>query len=126
MVRWGLRHLFPAEEGTTYVLRQGGARGADALAKSVAAELGWELEADWKPRYTKGEGSEGWNKVAPLRRTEDMLDGRGGPEGHHEVPPAVLVVFRDGPELPHGGTGHAVREARKRRLPIVVFETPEE
>lgn len=124
-----MQRLFHATQKPT--LRQGGAGGADTLAKLTAGWLGWQVEPDWKPRYDSvpaGWPVKSWQKVAPLRRTEDMLNGKNGPAKGmwSPVPPDVLLVFRDGPELPTGGTGHAVREARKRGIPIIVIETPED
>lgn len=108
-------------------LRQGGAQGVDRHAAIAAGMMGWGLEPDWKPKYNKHAEPQ-WKRVAPLRRTENMLDGVEGPSAGmwSPVPPDVLVVFRIGAEMPTGGTGHAVREARKRRIPMVIFELPEE
>lgn len=126
----GLSKLFVGQRPT---LRQGGAEGVDQTARAVARTLGWQVESDWKPRYDAPPvgwmtGNEVWRQVAPLQRTEDMLDGVNGPARGmwSPVSPDVLVVFRRGPELRKGGTGHAVRQARRRRIPIVVFEYPEE
>lgn len=119
----GLSRLFAGKRCT---LRQGGAEGVDKNARVAGAMLGWQVEPDWQPRYK--DYPETMSRWVPLKRTEDMLDGVNGPAVGMWSPvrPDVLVVFRRGPELPKGGTGHAVREARKRRIPIVVFEYPEE
>jgi hypothetical protein len=107
------------------IIRQGGAQGVDAFARRTAVLCLWPCEPSWKPQYQTGNAR--WNSYAPLKRTENMLDGVEGPESPTMHRPAdLLVVFRHGPELEVGGTGHAVREARKRRIPIVVFETQEE
>lgn len=126
MVRWGLYRLFYGAETIT-TIRQGGAQGADALAKQMAALMGLAVEPDWKPQYKAvpgGMDERTWGLVAPLRHTENMLDGVAGPEcATANLPADMLVVFRDGPELERGGTHHACAEARKRHIPIIVFET---
>jgi hypothetical protein len=127
LVLWGLECLARGCPGLEIVIREGGAKGVDACARDAAKALGLTLEPSWKPKYNvpDAQGSVN-NGYAPLQRTEDMLDGVHGPVGclTADIGAELLVVFRDTPELDHGGTAHAVREARKRRIPVIVFEWP--
>lgn len=80
----------------------GGARGADRIAGTVAASLGLavnEYPADWR----------GFGRSAGYRRNLAMLG---------QEPDLVLAFWLDGST----GTGHTVREARKRRIPVEVIE----
>jgi len=62
------KHLEKLPKGTLII--QGGARGADTLAKQAAYRLGLEVEtykADWK-RYRKGAG--------PIRNRQMLKEGK--------------------------------------------------
>ena len=90
--------------GTTIV--HGGARGADALAGTVANSLGLEvleIPADWK-RYGRSAG---------YRRNVAMLD---------DYRPALVLAFWDGRST---GTAHTVREANERRIPVEIVRPQE-
>lgn len=79
----------------TTTLLHGNANGADRIAASVAAELGYGLrpyEPDWE-RHGKRAG---------------ILDER----------PDVVLAFWDGRSH---GTRHTIREARRRGIPVQVF-----
>jgi hypothetical protein len=82
-------------EGDTLI--QGGARGADALAKQWAFEWHVSVEeypADWK-KYGRGAG--------PIRN-QQMLD---------EGKPDLVVAFKGGT-----GTADMVRRAKKAGIPV--------
>jgi len=81
----------------------GGARGADALAVSIARELkvGWETHmADWGI----------FGKAAGPIRNKRMLD-RGKPD--------IVLAFFAGKRTP--GTQNMVKQAKKAGVPVVEF-----
>lgn len=85
------------------VILHGGAHGADAMAGQIAADLGFEVKefpANWD-RYRGGAG---------IRRNLLMLDER---------PELVLAFWIDGTT----GTGHTVKEARRRGIPVEVVSS---
>lgn len=90
-------------EGYTHVI-EGGARGADKLAGSVAVELSMDLtvvEADW---YHLG------TRAGPIRNSE-ML----------KMKPDLVLAFH--PDLSKSkGTADTVRKARKMNLPVRILE----
>lgn len=64
--------------GTIFSLREGGAKGADSIAKKLALKMGWEVEtfpADWA-RYKKAAG---------FIRNKDMVETQ--PE------PSICIAF---------------------------------
>ena len=83
---------------------QGGARGADTLAREVAEELGLEVKtfkAEWD-KYGKSAG--------PIRN-QKMLD---------ETHPSLVLVFHS--DIEHSkGTKDLVERARKTTIPIRVI-----
>jgi hypothetical protein len=82
------------------VILHGGARGADRTAGTIAASLGLhvrEFKADWK----------NLGKSAGFSRNIQMLE---------QAPDLVIAFWVDG----SSGTGHTVREARKRGIPVEI------
>ena len=80
----------------------GGCRGADLLAGTAANALGFrvtEFPADWK----------NLGRSAGYVRNVAMLD---------EKPDLVIAFWQDGST----GTGHTVREAAKRGIPVEVID----
>ena len=92
------------EDPSNVVIIQGGAKGADFLAKVYAYCWGWgglmceEYPADWR-KHGKGAGS---------IRNQQMLD-----EGR----PNLVVAFPGG-----SGTADMVRRARKAGVEVIVVE----
>ncbi len=85
------------------VVIEGGANGADTLAREVGKELGiivWEFKADWR-KYGRAAG--------PIRNRQ-MLD---------EKPDRVLAFHDDLEESK--GTKDTVTEARRRGIPVTVI-----
>lgn len=80
----------------TTTLLHGNANGADRIAASVAAELGYGIRP-YEP-----------DKRAGILRNLAMLDER----------PDVVLAFWDGRSH---GTRHTIREARRRGIPVQVF-----
>ena len=85
---------------------QGGARGADTLAREVAEELGFEVKtfkAEWD-KYGKSAG--------PIRN-QKMLD---------ETHPSLVLVFHS--DIEHSkGTKDLVKRVRKTTIPIRVIRS---
>jgi hypothetical protein len=92
----------PGEHEEITVL-QGGARGADALAATVAINLGFNVRsfpANWRPGGI-------YNPRAGLDRNIAMLDER----------PDLVIAFQINGSR---GTQHTIDEARKRGIPVEV------
>lgn len=93
-----------ANDPSEVVIIQGGAKGADFLAKVYAYCWGWgglhcvEYPADWKA-YGKGAGA---------IRNQQMLD---------EGKPDLVVAFPGG-----SGTADMIRRARKAGVEVIVVE----
>lgn len=86
------------DEGARII--QGGARGADQLAREVADEFGSPvktMQADWDQH----------GKRAGFLRNCAMLDEQ----------PDLVLAFWDGASR---GTKHCIDEARRRGIPVVV------
>jgi hypothetical protein len=97
-VSMALRFVVDGKEGP-HVLIDGGARGIDRIAASIASRLGWEVEtirADWS-RLGKAAG--------PLRNQRLVDSG-----------PDVCVAF---PTSLSRGTWDAVRRAHAASVPVV-------
>ncbi len=89
------------DEGTEVIA--GAARGVDSLAARFAKERGLtvtEYPADW----------DRFGKSAGFKRNELMLD---------QGPDLVIAFWCIGSR----GTAHTVREARRRGIPVEVFES---
>jgi hypothetical protein len=122
----------------------GGADGADVLSSVIMYDLEFQrpphvVRPDynyWIDYYTNkiavksGQpyGPKLGRKLgglrAPQHRNEWMLDGKVNEEGSSDpslVPDLVLAFFISEEET--GGTTHCVREARKRQIPIVSFNS---
>jgi len=85
--------------GSTVI--HGAARGADQLAGTIAARLGFgvqEYPADWR----------GKGRAAGIIRNLQMLD----------TGPDKVIAFWDGKST---GTGHTIDEAQKRGIPVEVI-----
>jgi len=83
---------------------EGGARGADILARQVAEELGYEVEeypADWEQH----------GRAAGVIRNQRMLD-----EGR---PDLVLAFGLTIPLTP--GTSDMIRRAKEARVRVVIY-----
>lgn len=86
--------------GPIDVIIQGGARGADTLAKLWAEDRNVKCEqydADWD-----GLGK----KAGPIRNKQMLEEGK----------PDLVVAFRGG-----SGTAHMVRIASRKKLPVLYF-----
>ena len=89
------------------VIVEGGARGADTLAKEYAQERGievWEYGADWD-RHGKGAG---------YIRNYEMLDTK----------PAIVVAFYSGTHTK--GTSHMVGASKQAGIPVLEFGLEDE
>lgn len=87
------------------VVVQGGARGADAIAKQWAEDSGRicvQFDADWERH----------GKAAGMIRNRAMLK---------EYPRAVVVAFPDWVG-PSPGTRGCIKEAKLRRMDVRVYE----
>lgn len=98
----GFQQIYPEDE---IILRQGCASGADAIARSIADFLAWNIEDFW-PDYTSYEFAEA-NKVRNIM----MLVKYPSP---HQ-----LYAF---PTMSSRGTWHTVSEAKKRNIPVRIYE----
>lgn len=88
--------------GSTII--HGGARGADQMAGTVGARLGFTIEvypADW------GSGAE-FNSQAGFERNLRML----------ELSPDLVLAFWDGRS---SGTKHTLDAARRKQIPVEVI-----
>ena len=96
-----LARLAPLGPGHTIV--HGAARGADTLAGHAAHSLGLTVEtfpADWNKH----------GKKAGILRNLQMLDTK----------PDLVIAFHPSIETSKG-TGHTVKEARRRGIPVEVI-----
>lgn len=94
-------HLRPYLEDGARII-QGGARGADQLAREVADEFGSPVKtmpADWDQH----------GKRAGILRNCAMLDEK----------PDLVLAFWDGASR---GTQHCIGEAHRRGIPVVVVK----
>jgi SLOG family YspA-like protein len=83
----------------------GGARGADRLAATIAGRLGfdvWTFPAQW-------ESSGVYNPRAGLERNIEMLDG---------TTPDLVLAFWDGRST---GTAHTIEQATRRGIKVEVI-----
>jgi hypothetical protein len=95
-------NLILKAQGPGHILIEGGAKGADTLAKYVALSLGWEVEsypADWKT-YGRAAG--------PIRNAQMLSQGR----------PNVVVAFWDGESR---GTLDMIRKTIKSGKPVNII-----
>lgn len=103
-IRYALKPYIDAlpPEADEPVVIHGDARGADKIAAIQAQELGFWVEAhpaDWDKH----------GKRAGILRNLEML----------EREPDVVLAFRVNGSL---GTTHMIEAARKRNVPVVVFD----
>lgn len=118
VVRAALLDAAAGVEGP-HTLVQGGARGADTLAATVAQEFGWAVEthpADWPAPCVKSciHGSRParpdggtYCPAAGYRRNQQMVEAGAD---------VVVAFYKRG--LPNRGTSHAVRLAKKAGLTV--------
>jgi YspA, cpYpsA-related SLOG family len=93
----------PAKIHPTDTVIHGGSRGADKIAGMLARELGATVEtypADWRLNG---------RKAGPIRNVV-MLNTK---------PHLVIAFHKDDSR----GTAHVIREARARKIPLIVFQT---
>ena len=97
------------EEGT--VIIQGECKGADLMAKKAGRKHGFKVlsyPARWKKHRNHAESKYG-NPAGRIRNTEMLSHGK----------PDVVYAF----PLPQStGTVDLIRKARKRRIPVIIFE----
>jgi hypothetical protein len=96
-------YIAASPRGTVFI--HGGARGADQIADTFARAMGYEVEvfpADWA----------GKGRRAGVIRNLEMLDSK---------PDGVVAFWKD--ESP--GTGHMIREAKKRGIPVDIVTLEE-
>jgi hypothetical protein len=105
----------------------GGAKGLDSLAHSALLHLGFVKPHVVRPEYDLWKEKIGtWGyKRAPRERNILMLDGRTTHEGtvHNNLIPEMVLAFFMGYDET-GGTGHCVKEARKRSIPVKKYIHP--
>lgn len=86
-----------------HTLIHGGAKGADTMAGWVAKQMGWDVEvypADW---------AKCGRSAGPIRNNQ-MLD----------LEPDIVLAFHEDLENSKG-TGHCVKEARKRGYDVKIY-----
>jgi len=94
-----------ASTGDEVVVIEGEARGADILAREVAAELGFKVErfpANW---------NEFGKRAGPIRNNQMLKEGK----------PDFVLAFH-GALQNSKGTKHMVSIARRHGVPVVVVE----
>jgi SLOG family YspA-like protein len=116
-IRELLSHLPKVADGEPITVMHGAARGADALAGTIAKRLGYgvtEVPADWevKPdtpaaRIRQRSNGTPYDAYAGIERNLAMLD--------HS--PDLVIAFIRGASP---GTSHVVAEARRRGLDVLV------
>lgn len=94
-------------EWSEITIVHGGAQGADTIADRVARTFGAQREIH-RPDYKTGDP-----KTAPLRRNDLMLDSGIA---------LVLAFMLGAPE--RGGTLYTVNGAKKRGIPVVLYNWP--
>jgi len=97
------RRMLSLPKRTTII--EGGARGADTIARQIAEKLGYAVEeypANW----------ELYGKAAGVLRNQQMLD---------EGKPELVIAFHEDIENSRG-TGDMVRRARKHRIMVEVID----
>lgn len=107
-IRMALGQFDPSPAILTIV--HGGASGADSIAEQVARKYyGMDTEIH-RPNYNVPPEE---RRIAPLKRNDFMLDSNID---------LVLAFMLGTPEK--GGTLYTVNGAKKRRLPVVIYNWP--